>query len=178
MEVNVKKAIKVFFSKSSFEMIYFEAFANALDAGATEFNIHITMPDWGRLKDMRIELSDNGVGFTYERFNKFKKLLDVEETSHKGLGRLVYLCYFDVVRIQSIFEPGKVRYFEFTESFDGTSIIDDTVSKETGTILGLMGFNGERLAKNEFINPEYIRNILLENFYMKLYKIKMRKGRI
>lgn len=48
MEVNVKKAIKVFFSKSSFEMIYFEAFANALDAGATEFNIHITMPDWGR----------------------------------------------------------------------------------------------------------------------------------
>ena len=178
MEVNVKKAIKVFFSKSSCEMIYFEAFANALDAGATEFNIHITMPDWGRLKDMRIELSDNGVGFTYERFNKFKKLLDVEETSHKGLGRLVYLCYFDVVRIQSIFEPGKVRYFEFTESFDGTSIIDDTVSKETGTILGLMGFNGERLAKNEFINPEYIRNILLENFYMKLYKIKMRKGRI
>lgn len=27
MEVNVKQALKVFFSKSSFEMIYFEAFA-------------------------------------------------------------------------------------------------------------------------------------------------------
>lgn len=39
MEVNVKQALKMFFSKSSFEMIYFEAFANALDAHATEFNI-------------------------------------------------------------------------------------------------------------------------------------------
>ena len=168
MEVNVKKAIKVFFSKSSFEMIYFEAFANALDAGATEFNIHITMPDWGRLKDMSIELSDNGLGFTDERFNKFKKLLDVEETSHKGLGRLVYLCYFDVVRIQSVFEPGRERIFDFSESFGGDFKIISTESQETGSKLRLMGFNGERLAKNDFVNPEYIKNILLENFYMKL----------
>ena len=41
MEVNIKQALKVFFSKSSFEMIYFEAFANALDAGATDFYIDI-----------------------------------------------------------------------------------------------------------------------------------------
>ena len=38
MDVNVKRAVKMFFSKSSFEMIYFEAFANAVDAGATEFS--------------------------------------------------------------------------------------------------------------------------------------------
>ena len=178
MEVNVKKAMKVFFSKSSFEMIFFEAFANALDAGATEFNIHIMMPDWGRLKDMSIELSDNGIGFTDERFNKFKKLLDVEETSHKGLGRLVYLCYFDVIRIQSVFEPGWERVFDFTESFEGDCIKRSTESQNTGSKLRLMGFNGERLAKNDFINPNYIKNILLENFYMKLYKIKMRRGKM
>lgn len=41
MEVNIKQALKMFFSNSSFEMIYFEAFANALDAEATEFNIDI-----------------------------------------------------------------------------------------------------------------------------------------
>lgn len=29
----------MFFSKSSFEMIYFEAFANAIDAGATQFAV-------------------------------------------------------------------------------------------------------------------------------------------
>ena len=32
MDVNVKRAVKMFFSKSSFEMIYFEALANAIDA--------------------------------------------------------------------------------------------------------------------------------------------------
>lgn len=44
MDVNVKRAVKMFFSKSSFEMIYFEAFANAVDAGATEFNIYVNCP--------------------------------------------------------------------------------------------------------------------------------------
>ena len=44
MDGNVKRAVKMFFSKSFFEMIYFEAFANSVDAGATEFNIHINLP--------------------------------------------------------------------------------------------------------------------------------------
>lgn len=41
MEIEVKKAIEIFFSNASFEMIYLEAFANALDAGADEFKIEI-----------------------------------------------------------------------------------------------------------------------------------------
>ena len=49
MEVNIKQALKMFFSKSSFEMIYFEAFANALDADATEFNINISLSNYGEL---------------------------------------------------------------------------------------------------------------------------------
>lgn len=173
MEVNIRKALKVFFSKSSFEMIYFEAFANALDAGATEFNIHICLPGLGNWKNMILELSDNGVGFTEERYNKFKKLLDVEETSHKGLGRLVYLCYFDLVRIESVFAPGVVRKFEFSEDFNGKFDIEKTEIQKTGAYLKLIGFSGERIGKNEYVNPEYIKKAILENFYMKLYKIKM-----
>ena len=42
MEVNVQKAVKMFFSNSSFEMIYNEALANALDAGANEIRINIS----------------------------------------------------------------------------------------------------------------------------------------
>ena len=49
MEVNIKQALKMFFSKSSFEMIYFEAFANALDANATEFNINISLSNYGEV---------------------------------------------------------------------------------------------------------------------------------
>ena len=113
MDVNVKRAVKLFFSKSSFEMIYFEAFANALDAGATEFSVNITLPEASDWRNMTLELVDNGEGFTEERFGKFNKLLDVDERTHKGLGRLVYLCYFDKVRIESVFEAGKKRKFEF-----------------------------------------------------------------
>lgn len=43
---------------------------------------------------LHIEISDNGLGLTDERYNKFSKLFDVDESSHKGLVRLVYLGYF------------------------------------------------------------------------------------
>ena len=162
----------MFFSKSSFEMIYFEAFANAVDAGATEFNIHITLPQASDWPNMTLDLYDNGVGFTEERFNKFKKLLDVEERTHKGLGRLVYLCYFDKVAVKSVFEPGKARQFEFSDSFDGRNDIIDTEQENTGTNLHFVGFNGERIGKTDYLKPSYIKQALLENFYMKFYKAK------
>lgn len=91
MEVNVTQAIKIFFSKSSFEMIYMEAFANALDANATKFNVSVELDDYSNLQNLKITIEDNGEGFTDKRYSKFSKLLDVEEKTHKGLGRLVYL---------------------------------------------------------------------------------------
>lgn len=87
MEVNVQKAVKMFFSNSSFEMIYNEAFANALDAGANEIRIKISLPDPTQLQNLQLTISDNGVGFDDFRFGKFSKLFDVEEQSHKGLGK-------------------------------------------------------------------------------------------
>ena len=172
MDVNVKRAVKMFFSKSSFEMIYFEAFANALDAGATEFNINIHLPEAGDWRNLALEITDNGAGFTEDRFGKFKKLLDVEERSHKGLGRLVYLCYFDQVRVESVFGAGSLRKFIFSDEFVGQNEIDDTVQETTGTKLFFSGFNGERIGKIDYANPSYIKKVLLENFYMKFYKAK------
>ncbi len=172
MDVNVKRAIKMFFSKSSFEMIYFEAFANAIDAGATDFSIHISMPEAGNWLNMSLELTDNGLGFTDERFAKFKKLLDVEERTHKGLGRLVYLCYFDCVRVESVYEPGRLRKFEFNEDFAGENEIAETAQEQTGSKLVFFGFNGERIGKTDYVKPAYIKKVLLENFYMKFYKAK------
>lgn len=174
MDVNVKRAVKMFFSKSSFEMIYFEAFANALDAGATVFNILITLPKVSDWLNMTLELTDNGEGFTDERFGKFKKLLDVEERTHKGLGRLVYLCYFDRVRIESVFEAGNVRKFEFNDDFNGKNEIEKTSQQVTGTKLSFAGFNNEKIGKTDYVKPSYIKKAILENFYMKFYKAKLR----
>ena len=39
-------------------------------------------------------------------------------------------------------------------------------------------FSGDRLAKNEFIHPLYVKNALLERFYMKFYKAKLAGQRI
>lgn len=172
MDVNVKRAVKMFFSKSSFEMIYFEALANAIDAGATEFSIHITLPEASDWLNMSLELTDNGVGFTDDRFGKFKKLLDVEERTHKGLGRLVYLCYFDHVKVESVYEPLRMRKFEFSEEFAGQNETVDTTIETTGTKLTFVGFNGERIGKADYVKPSYIKKVLLENFYMKFYKAK------
>lgn len=162
----------MFFSKSSFEMIYFEAFANAMDAAATEFDVHITLPGTGNWLNMSMTLSDNGVGFTEERFNKFKKLLDVEERTHKGLGRLVYLCYFDRVKVESVFEVGRLRKFEFSDEFDGQNEVIETQQETTGSKLSFFGFNGERIGKTDYVKPAYIKKVLLENFYMKFYRAK------
>mgnify|MGYP001006815323 FL=1 len=172
MEVNIKQALKMFFSKSSFEMIYFEAFANALDAGATDFYIDIKQGK--ELKELSLVLTDNGIGFTDERFRKFGKLFDVEEEpSHKGLGHLVYLCYFGKVHVESCFNNSVRRVFDFDESFKGTSQTIHTGNEDNGTVLTMTEFLGTKLGRNDYIKPSYIKNALLENFYMKFYKAKL-----
>lgn len=178
MEVNVKQAQRMFFSKSSFEMIYFEAFANAIDAGARNIKIKIELSAKGQLQNLNISIEDDGCGFTDENFRKFGKLFDVEERTHKGLGRLVYLCYFDNIHIESVYEEYKKRIFDFNEKFDGKYLIQDTTQEHTGTILKMQNFSGQKLGKNEYINPIYIKNALLENFYMKFYKAKNDKNPI
>lgn len=179
MEVNVQKAVKMFFSNSSFEMIYSEAFANALDAGANEIRINISLPDPTQLQNLNLEISDNGVGFDDCRFGKFSKLFDVEEQSHKGLGRLVYLCYFERVYVESTYQGGtKKRTFTFNDGFNGENTVEEIEPCPCGSSFFMRGFTGERLYRNDNINPNHIKSLLMENFYMRLYKKKLKNKRI
>ena len=95
MKVKLGQAVKMFFGNSSLEMLYFEAVANALDAGAREIKINIAAKANNQPESIQIIISDNGVGLTDERYQRFSNLFDVDDRSHKGLGRLVYLCYFE-----------------------------------------------------------------------------------
>lgn len=179
MEVNIAQAQKIFFSRSSFEMIYFEAFANALDANATTVDIDIHLKDKDAIQNLALVIKDNGEGFTDARFAKFGKLFDVDEPTHKGLGRLVYLCYFENIHVESIFSPEHKRIFDFNENFISTDCqIESIQNGSLGTVLKMTRFSGDRLAKNEFIRPLYIKNALLERFYMKFYKAKLAGQRI
>lgn len=179
MEVNIQKAVKMFFSNSSFEMIYNEALANALDASANEIFINISLPNKTQLQNLQLTVSDNGVGFDDIRFGKFSKLFDVEEQSHKGLGRLVYLCYFDTIHIESIYNEGtKKRTFTFNNEFKGESTVKDIQPSSNGSSLTMVGFSEERLHRNDNINPSHIKTLLMENFYIRLYKKKLNGERV
>lgn len=172
MQVKLSQAVKMFFGNSSLEMVYIEAIANALDANATEIKISITAKAINQPETLQIKISDNGEGFTEDRYEKFSKLFDVEESSHKGLGRLVYLCYFDDITVISNYNKVKRREFGFNEGFkkenSKVSIVPETPS---GTVFKMNGYTLQRVAKNEYVNVDYIKHKILEEFYSRLFRL-------
>jgi hypothetical protein len=179
MRVKLSKAVKMFFGNSSLEMVYFEAIANALDAEATKIGITISAQDYSQPETLTIEIEDNGVGFTDERFGKFSNLFDVDDSTHKGLGRLVYLCYFEKAAVSSHYDDFYNRKFEFSDAFDGKSEIIKNVSKDNnGTNFFMSGYTLTRLAQHSFIQPNYLKNRILEKFYSRLYKLKQSEQQI
>ncbi|ANI89790.1 hypothetical protein A9P82_11120 [Arachidicoccus ginsenosidimutans] len=173
MKVKLSQAVKMFFGNSSLEMVYFEAIANALDANATDIGIKISIKALNQPETLQVEISDNGEGFTDERYNKFSKLFDVDESSHKGLGRLVYLCYFDNVKVTSNFEGTKKREFEFSEGFDeGKFEISEVEKCASGTTFKMSGYTLQKIAKGDFIYPKKLKSRILEEFYARLFQLK------
>lgn len=173
MQVKLSQAVKMFFGNSSLEMVYFEAIANALDAEANEITISITAKALNQPETLQIEISDNGQGFTDERYNKFSKLFDVDESSHKGLGRLVYLCYFDEVKVISNYDKVKRREFDFNEGFkEENSKITTVPETESGTYFKMTDYAISRIAKNEYLNGDYLKHRILQEFYSRLFHLK------
>lgn len=179
MQVKLSQAVKMFFGNSSLEMVFFEAIANALDAEANKITISISAKALSQPETLLIEISDNGLGFTDERYSKFSKLFDVEESSHKGLGRLVYLCYFDNVQVTSYYDKVNLREFDFNEGFDQnnfkTTIVSETVP---GTAFKMTSYALQRIAKNEYINADYLKHRILQEFYSRLFHLKEKDKKV
>lgn len=173
MKVKLSQAVKMFFGNSSLEMVYFEAIANALDANATEIEIKISAKALNQPETLQIEISDNGEGFTDERYKKFSKLFDVDESTHKGLGRLVYLCYFEDVKVTSYFEKTKKRTFDFSEGFEEDKFkIEEVSEKASGTSFKMSSYVLQKIAKGDYIHPKKIKQRILEEFYSRLFHLK------
>lgn len=173
MKVKLGQAVKMFFGNSSLEMIYFEAISNALDADATEIQIGISAEALNRPETLEISIRDNGLGFDDVRYEKFSNLFDVEESSHKGLGRLVYLCYFDEIFVNSVFAPNKEREFTFSQQFEEDKFkINNTDSISTGTVLSMKSYTLQKIAKSEYLQPKEIKSRILGEFYSRLFQYK------
>lgn len=176
MKVKLGQAVKMFFGNSSLEMVYFEAISNSLDAEATEIKIEISIQAANQPNTLEIKISDNGVGFNDYRYKKFSNLFDVEESSHKGLGRLVYLCYFDEIQVESVFSETEKRIFTFSQQFEDDKFnIEPIENTKTGTILSMNQYVLQKVAKVEYLIPVEIKKRILGEFYTRLFKYKQEK---
>ena len=174
MDISTKAAINHFFPNPSFEMIYSEAFHNSLDAGATQVIISISIHSFATTDTLKIEIKDNGVGFTDERYNRFSHLLQTEDKRHKGLGRLVYLCYFKKITIDSIYENKHRRQFIFHHNFnpEEQTITELDECSENSTKLSFESFSNSQLKAYDNLKPTVIKDNLLKIFMPKLFALK------
>ena len=174
MNVHLSNAVRMFYGKSSYEMVYMEAIANSLDAKASEINIEIVAQSKKIADTLQLTICDNGVGFTDNRFKKFSNLFDTEDTAHKGLGRLAYRFYFNDVQVESWYEENRHRTFSFSDDFDGKSKVE-TVDKEgfqSGTKLILSDYIKKRLFNNSMIDVKVLKRKILSHFYLRLFLLK------
>ena len=174
MQVNIKQAIRLFFSNPSLDMVFIEAIANSLDADASKISICISIDELGKQETLKITVQDNGVGFTQERYGKFCKLLQVEDSTHKGVGRLVYLYYFDTIEVSSIFNK-QHRTFLYNTSFDEANsnmVLEPIDSQEQRTILNFSNCTLKRLSSYNSILPDSLKRIILEEFLPRFYVYK------
>ena len=179
MKVKLDQAVKMFFGNSSLEMVYFEAIANALDANATEIEIKISAKALNQPESLEIVISDNGVGFTNDRYEKFSNLFDADEHSHKGLGRLVYLCYFNSIEVTSHYDKTKKREFCFSEGFDEKSCNStDVPETASGTNFNMTGYTLQKIAKSDFVTPDKLKRRILEEFYSRFFKLIEKKSQV
>lgn len=173
MKINLHTAVSRLFPNHSFEMIYIEAIANALDAEATEIIIDINYKD---SKFNSFQIIDNGVGINEARYQRFSNLMDVQDSSHKGQGRLVYLHYFDDIVFDSTYKKDEelVRStFHFNYNFDESLCNKENVSSgKIGTKISFNSFSKNRIGSREHISATKIKENILSEFLPSFHKMK------
>jgi len=173
MNIGVPEAIAHFFSNPSFDMIYSEALANSLDAGASRVKIKISTQAFEKPETLRIEIEDNGIGFNKQNFEKFSKLLKKADRQHKGLGRLIYLKYFDNVHVESVFDRTSKREFDFNDDFgDKADATPLETPSESCAKLTFTKFCNTQLKSYDNLSPSKIKERLLKQFLPRLYALK------
>ncbi|MDY7538995.1 ATP-binding protein [Undibacterium sp. 5I1] len=175
MDIETSSAIKLFFPNPSLSLVYFEAIANALDAGATDIQILIAIEAFTASDTLSIQITDNGKGFTEESFERFKTLMKPKDTFHKGIGRLVFLNYFENVAVTSEWANTR-RRFIFKERFDGKSEIEkltDSLKAEKTTLL-FKNFSKDKVKSYDDLRPGSLKEKIVSHFMLTLNDLRDR----
>lgn len=177
MKIVTKQAANLFFPNTSLEYVYYEAIANAIDAGATDIDIAITIDKFSEHKTLKIKIIDNGEGFTDKNFEKFCNVLSADDKQHKGIGRLVFLNFFSKIEIESIFNQ-RCRQFTFDDDFDGECNLVKTSDTINKTKLVFSEYRKEKIYKHDFIRPEPLKKNIIYHFLPQLYKLKLKNSEL
>lgn len=173
MKINIQQAVNRLFPKHHFKMIYSEAIANALDAGATEIDIEII---YQNSTFSKFTIRDNGKGFTKENYKRFSNLMDSADALHKGQGRLVYLHYFNNIKVESHYQENdgfKKIEFSFNYDFsDNQHTIGSSQQSQSSTCLSFEKYNKEHISSFALINAESIKEHLLAEFLPSFIQMK------
>ena len=175
MDIETSNAIRLFFPSPSLVQVFFEALANALDAGATEISIKLEIDKFPASETLQIIITDNGSGFTNESFERFKQLLKTQDPFHKGLGRLIFLDYFGRVSVDSVWE-GNRRTFIFSKSFRGEHHLERLSSAEPNrTTLVFSDFVRERVKSYDDLKPGTLKERIIEQFLPTFHEYRRSK---
>lgn len=176
MDIETSSAIKLFFPNPSLALVYYEAIANALDAGATEIDIEISIQSFAASETLNVKICDNGSGFTDESFDRFKTLMKPRDGFHKGIGRLVFLNYFNTVEITSEWAD-KRRKFVFKENFDGNADIECLSNAVRGnkTTLVFTKFSKDKVKSYDDLKPGSLKEKIISHFLPTLNDLRDRK---
>jgi len=174
MRIRTSKAVEYFFSSSSLAYIYFEAIANSIDANATKIDININIEEYLKPESLEISIVDNGDGFNDKNFEKFCHVLEVDDKQHKGIGRLVFLNYFEKVNIDSYYK-GKCRRFLFDEAFEEENDLKNIGGKKKETILTFKGYKKGSIKSYDYLVPERLKKEIINHFFPKFYSFKLNK---
>jgi hypothetical protein len=88
----------------------------------------------------------------------------VDTADHKGLGRLVYLAYFNVAQFVSSFDGDKCRTFQFDSTFSGKCEVV-AHGAQTGTIVEFKYFHGEKVKSYDYLVPTKVKEAILREFF-------------
>jgi len=176
MDIETSSAIKLFFPNPSLALVYYEAIANALDAGATKIDIEISIQAFTASETLNVKIRDNGSGFTDESFDHFKTLMKPKDGFHKGIGRLVFLNYFDSVEITSEW-ANKRRKFVFKENFDGNADNEDLLDAvpSNKTTLLFTKFSKNKVKSYDDLKPRCVKEKIISHFLPTLNDLRDRK---
>lgn len=176
MDIETSSAIKLFFPNPSLALVYYEAIANALDAGATEIDIVISVQAFTSSESLNVKITDNGSGFTDESFDRFKTLMKPKDGFHKGIGRLVFLNYFDSVEITSEWADNR-RRFVFKDNFNGQADVErlPQATSSNRTTLLFTKFSKGKVKSYDDLKPGSLKEKIIHHFLPTLNDLRDQK---